>query len=161
MQLKKFVGLMAGAVLWVLLSQNALAMCYTIPHTSTYLSTYYLQGFEGESTTCPQSSGSRWIEVCAKPANMPNASYSLCGSGYGIPGQQFTSLRFNYNQAYDYRVRYQKADGTLGVLMYGSISGVPNGSSGGGSGSGNPNCPPYNPNCTCPAGYPMGHPLCD
>lgn len=162
MMLKKIVALFAVAVLWAF-SQSSFALCYTIPHTSSYLGAYYLQGFEGESTTCPQSNGSRWIEVCAKPANMPNASYSLCGSGYGVAGNAYTSLRFEYNTAYDFRVRYQKTDGTLGVVSYGSLSGVPNGNSGGGGGigGGHPSCPPYNPNCTCAAGYPMGHPACD
>lgn len=125
MQLKKLLAVISVVMLWAF-SQSSFALCYTIPHTSSYQGAFYLQGFEGESTTCPQSNGSGWIEVCAKPANQPNASYSLCGSGYGIAGYAYTSLRFNYNTAYDFRVRYQKTDGTLDVVTYGSLSGVPN-----------------------------------
>jgi hypothetical protein len=145
MKMQKILALIAPLLLFGFVAQSAQAMCYTIPHSSVQYSDYIAQGFEGDSTICPQVNNDHWIEVCVKPSS-GGSDYTLCGSGYPLTtGQEFTHLNLQYNTAYDYRVRYRKNDGSLAVLTYGSLSGIARDG---------------NDKLNCNNGYPMGHPLC-
>lgn len=105
-------------------AHTANAGCYSFPYSfPKYGNNGYIAKFEATTTSCPQTSGNRWAEVCVKVSGS-SSSYNRCDSGYGSVhgGTAYLNLApFARNVDYSYRLRYRKSNGSLGVGMYGSF----------------------------------------
>jgi len=121
MNYKKTFSIAGTFLLWCAFSQSSQAMCYTVATSTTPINSFFLQTFQGDASSCPDADADNWIEVCVKPSGWPN--YSMCGTGYG-GSSQFTSVRIEPNMPYDFRARYRKTDGTLGIVTNGYIPAV-------------------------------------
>ena len=149
MKYKKHIALAVVLLFAGLMSQGAHASCYAFPIQYQNVGSMLVAKFEARTTSCPQSSGDHWVEVCAKLAG--SSSYARCINGYTYTTKQpfYISLPYlQYDGSYTYRLRYRKSNGSLGVGVYGPMQTPPrngggssSGSSGGSSGASG-GCPP-------------------
>lgn len=148
MTYKKKIALGLMLLFLGMVSQGAHAFCYAIPVQYQNTGGMIVAKFEAHATSCPQSSGDHWVEVCAKLTGS-SSGYHLCTSGYTYTTHHPFYIHLPYlqfNKSYTYRLRYRKTNGSLGVGVYGPMQ-TPtqnggSGSSGGSGGSGSGGCPP-------------------